>query len=585
MPESTAGPATGSARASATPVAHRRAPGVAAGFAVLAGVLLAGCGGTARPSSPSPPVALVVTPPGQAIAPGERLKLAAVVRRADGSVTDVTRRAAWRSSATRVARVGRDGVVVGQSAGTATIRTTLGRRVATASIRVGALRMGPLRASRANPRYFADPSGRIVYLTGDHTWADLVDSGPADPPPRFDYARFLDGLQAHGVNLTELWAWEQAFSAPWIPGPYTFAPLVYERTGPGTALDGRPKFDLSRFNPAYFQRLRDRVAAARQRGIYTLVMLFDGWSIEQKDKRLLSPWGGHPFNRANNVNGIDGDPNNDGSGTETHRLEVAAVTRLQDAYVRRVVDVLGDQPNVLYEVSNESRQGSLPWQEHIVKVIRDEERTGRRARHPVGITAEVPGGENADLFTTSADWIAPNGSVDDPTPGDGRKVVIYDTDHLCGICGDGSWPWRSFTRGLNPQLMDLYDGQATGLGAEGWDAADPRWEDARRALGITEEVSRRVELARMVPRGELASSGYCLANASPGGEYLAYSPKGGELTVDLSSTPGRMRATWIDAVSGEAHPGGSVSGGAKVRLRAPFRGPAALILRAAPSGP
>ena len=40
-------------------------------------------------------------------------------------------------------------------------------------------------------------------------------------------------------------------------------------------MDGKPKFDLTKFDPAYFERLRSRVEAAGQRGIYTSVMLFE----------------------------------------------------------------------------------------------------------------------------------------------------------------------------------------------------------------------------------------------------------------------------------------------------------------------
>jgi len=50
-------------------------------------------------------------------------------------------------------------------------------------------------------------------------------------------------------------------------------------------------------------------------------MLFDGWSIERKGQ-LGNPWQGHPFNKDNNINGIDGDLNNDGYGTEIHTLNV-----------------------------------------------------------------------------------------------------------------------------------------------------------------------------------------------------------------------------------------------------------------------
>ena len=60
-------------------------------------------------------------------------------------------------------------------------------------------------------------------------------------------------------------------------------------------------------------------------------------------------------------------------------------------------------------------------------------------------------GYNPDLFTSPAEWISPNnGDTDylsDPPAADGTKVIIADTDHLCGVCGDKYWVWKSFTRG------------------------------------------------------------------------------------------------------------------------------------------
>ena len=89
------------------------------------------------------------------------------------------------------------------------------------------------------------------------------------------------------------------------------------RTGPGTALDGKPQFDLNQFNQAYFDRMRERIMAAGERGIYVSIMLFDGWSIESKSGSH-DPWRGHPYNRSNNSNGVDGDGNNNSQGEETH---------------------------------------------------------------------------------------------------------------------------------------------------------------------------------------------------------------------------------------------------------------------------
>ncbi len=123
---------------------------------------------------------------------------------------------------------------------------------------------GSLRVHPQNPRYFADGSGRAVYLTGSPTWNNLLDMGPSDPPPEFGYAAYLDFLERHNHNFFRLWAWELTDST-W-DGTHFVSPQPWMRAGPGNALDGKPRFDLARFNGAYFTRLRERVTAAGERG-------------------------------------------------------------------------------------------------------------------------------------------------------------------------------------------------------------------------------------------------------------------------------------------------------------------------------
>ena len=67
---------------------------------------------------------------------------------------------------------------------------------------------GPLRTHPENRRYFADATGGAVYLTGSHTWPNVVDHGPSDPPPKFDFDAYLDFLARYGHNFTRLWTWE-----------------------------------------------------------------------------------------------------------------------------------------------------------------------------------------------------------------------------------------------------------------------------------------------------------------------------------------------------------------------------------------
>jgi len=461
---------------------------------------------------------------------------------------------------------------------------------------------GPLRVSIANPRYFCDAKDRIVYLTGSHNWRNLLDWRTS---PEFDYTGYLDLLQFYHHNLIRLWSREGSSygTGNALKGSY---PELYLRTGPGLALDGRPKFDLGKLNPAYFDRLRLRVREAHDRRIYVMVMLFHGFAVHNKGGGRVNPWPGHPFNANNNVNGIDGDANGNGEGEELHTLQVSAATKLQEAYVRKVVETVNDL-DVIYEISNESHRGSVAWQYHMIDLIHEVEKSKLR-QNPVLMSAMLDGegdtgADNSALFASPAEAVSPGPGVmrayrENPPPSDGSKVVISDTDHLWGVGGDVDWVWKSFLRGLNPIFMDPLE--------------DPTRADVRRALGLSLVIANRVNLAKMAPRTDLASSAYCLTNL--GSEYLVYLPSDSHwlesrikswmqsiylvrrfsrvaeyvrpfvklsVEVDLSLGPDRLNVTWFNPSAGTVQPGGQATGGRPMKFTAPFKGPALLHLTAA----
>lgn len=440
------------------------------------------------------------------------------------------------------------------------------------------LAAGPLRVNEENPRYFTDatkePDGslRVVYLTGSHHWNSLQDSAKLGKPltESFDFDGYLERLVKLNHNFIRMWSWEVGENDSY------YGPASWIRTGPGTGTDGKPKFDLRQFNPEYFQRLRSRVLAAGDRGIYVGVMLFQGWSIYSHG--YGNPWPVHPFNQANNINGINGDPDGDGEGREVHTLQVPTVTRLQEAYVRQVVDNLNDLDNVLYEITNETAVFSKDWQYHIVKYIKEYE-ANKPKQHPVGMTAFDSGREGSmdALFASPADWISPQNDgasgdyQNDPPVADGRKVILSDTDHLWGVGGDRKWAWKSFARGLNPIYMDP-------LRKEDWfSISETQMESTRRAMGQTRKMADRMNLARMTPRNDLASTTYCLAN--PGQEYLVYQPRENEgFSIELIA--GTYRFEWLDPTEGTTVDSGQieVSDGYR-RFEASQKGDAVLYLK------
>ncbi|MHC4619257.1 MAG: DUF6298 domain-containing protein [Planctomycetota bacterium] len=386
-----------------------------------------------------------------------------------------------------------------------------------------ALFHGPLRAHPDNGRYFTDEGGKAIYLTGSHTWANLQDIGlPGDPP--FPYEEYLDFMVAQGHNFMRLWMFEQPERACWTESRITFDPLPWARTGPGTANDGRQKFDLAAWNQAYFDRLRRRVVEASRRGIYCAVMLFQGWSLSVNGKGL-DPWPVHPFNGDNNVNGIDVPYTgwDDDIHPSLHSVHNPEVLRHQEAYVRKVIDTVNDLDNVLYEVINEG--GSLAWQVHVVDLVHGYERT-KPLQHPVGMTSGAPWIRNASMRDSPADWVSPASQPNwwgrpgtplvedyrtDPPPADGLQVMVPDTDHLWGHGGNPKWVWKCFARGHNPIFMDpwqsLYLGATEEIapwsftGGISKDRRDyPDWAPTRRAMGDTRRYAQRMDLVHVTPR-------------------------------------------------------------------------------------
>ena len=231
-------------------------------------------------------------------------------------------------------------------------------------------------------------------------------------------------LRSHGHNFIRLWRWEQFKSLAGGGGFHLcMTPQPWPRSGPGAASDGKPRFDLSRFDQAYFDRLRARIIAAGNEGFYVSVMLFDGFCLIhcERPDNLAGP----PFEAGNNVNEIGITSIKD---DKVLPLEPGSRPSRRPN-IRKVVDTVHDLPNVLYEVANESSEtpptelgDSTQWQYWVIeniKAIRGEaglrQAPGRndisdqaRTRLSKRYADPSPGvRENAPLFEGPADWISP----------------------------------------------------------------------------------------------------------------------------------------------------------------------------------
>ncbi len=469
---------------------------------------------------------------------------------------------------------------------------------------------GPLVVG-SNSHWFVDTTGKAVALSGSHTWNNFQDLSQASPPsPGLDYTAYVSFLQAHGHSVTILWRKDLPTFCNWgAGGTWHIVPWPWPRTGPGTASDGQPKFDLSQFNQAYFDRLRARVIALQQAGIYAIVQLFDGLQLMGNRCGTTSPNGdGYPFTGINNINGVDDGYSSGVNGPGSMTMSGPnAITNIQDAYVQKTIDTLNDLDNVIWEASEEAPDNSTWWQGHMIELLHVYEGggtcttctgsptyTARPYKHPVLYASlNVSSPNDSALFSSAAESVAPYGK---PAPTNNQgKVIIEDSDHnYFGMWNDSAqvnrnYFWESFTNGASVIFMEPYEiywssgnRNLCGSPTNGvCSSPDPRWDNLRNNLGYIVSYGNRMNLLAMTPQPTLSSTGYALANASAAGEYLVYAPNGGSFTVNLSATPGSLSVEWFNPSNISVTTSGTVPGGSNnVPFTPPFTGDAVLYLKA-----
>ena len=217
----------------------------------------------------------------------------------------------------------------------------------------------PIRLHPENPHYFLWRGQPTVLITSAEHYGAVLNRA-------FDYKKYLKTLQSYGFNLTRTFSGAYCESA----GAFkikdnTLAPAKgklicpWARSQVSGYPNGGNKFDLRKWDRAYFNRLRSFVAEASKRGVVIELVLFCPF---YKDRM----WELSPMNAANNVNGIG-----KMKRTEVYTLKYPRLLAMQDAMVRRIVKELKDFDNVYYEICNEPYFGgvTLEWQNHIAGTI------------------------------------------------------------------------------------------------------------------------------------------------------------------------------------------------------------------------
>ncbi len=137
---------------------------------------------------------------------------------------------------------------------------------------------------------------------------------------------------------------EQRTGEVWAP----FMELPWARSGQGKAWDGLSKYDLRRFNPWYFERIRDFAAIADRRGLILYHnFYFQHWLLESRSHYVDFPW--RPVNTIQATGLPDEVPAANVFYDVAHPLR----RELHRLYIRHALDALQGRTNVVHGIDRE----------------------------------------------------------------------------------------------------------------------------------------------------------------------------------------------------------------------------------------
>ena len=188
--------------------------------------------------------------------------------------------------------------------------------------------------------------------------------------PGLWYERRRDSHKTNAEPDAEAWA--PFYEMPWA------------RSGTGTANDGLSKYDLTKFNPWYWNRLRDFTRECAARGIVVYHHFYNHHNLVE----AAAHWADFPWRPANCLQetGFPEPPpfTNNGSHialvADFYDITNPVRRDLHRAYIWHGLDVLADEPNVIHTVAFQFA-GPLTFQQFFLDTVADWEKTrGRHAR-------------------------------------------------------------------------------------------------------------------------------------------------------------------------------------------------------------
>lgn len=390
----------------------------------------------------------------------------------------------------------------------------------------------PVSISKEYPYYFQSTKGKPFMLIGDYTWETFsaVDS---------DYEKVFAYLGSRGINLARIWLWWGCEVMPAGDFPYEEKVHIepFLREGPGLANDGRPKYNLDQFNPLFFERLVRFCKAAEKQGVTLQLQMVDAWMLKKAHL-----WRLHAFQKDNNVNGVDGDPNNTGRGIDGEQgfcsLGNPKALEYQKAYIRKVVETLNAFENIYFEIANENFY-SEAWELALCDYVKELE--SKMPNQHMTIRRDFPSHhyvvQKWDPLTVH------KGIMEKRTL---KVPLLFDTDWEINENRDAvrKAAWSAVASGGHFSYMD-----------DAMNFKKDKPTENKRAV-LHKQIDHMVRFMgglkpwEMSPDDSLVKSGFAFALAN-NRVLFAFLPEGGEVGLDLSALNGNPKAKWYNPLTGE----------------------------------
>ncbi len=228
----------------------------------------------------------------------------------------------------------------------------------------GELSAEPIRVHPDNPHYYLFNGKPTILITSAEHYGGVVNKD-------FDYVTYFDALKSYGLNYTRIYP--GALFEPMgkfvrgnTLGPKPASLIVpWARSSvPGYSVCGN-KFDLDKWDPEYFKRLKDFIVQAGKRGIVVEICFFNS--------QYSDTWPMSPLYHENNVQGVGRC-----DYLDAQTLKHPDLIARMDAYVTQITREVNPFDNVILEICDEPslftpHQEAGPWVAHFVPVVKKAE--------------------------------------------------------------------------------------------------------------------------------------------------------------------------------------------------------------------